>query len=269
MPAQDFYDIIPKCCGFVRQVGWRAVNRYSIKAIIKPSCLRACLKKAGFTLVELLTVIAIIGVLAAFTMPVLRGVARTTKIARARSEMEAIESALDNYKAQYGFYPPGNGAGPGAALVNQLYYELTGVTNVAQNSIPCYQTLDGGSIVGTTFYANLFYVGGAVNCCKNADEGVVQAKSFLHLKPNEIGSLPITNSFGGYAVNFVVTSLGGPDAAYEPMGFPGLNPFRYVAPGPTNNNANGYDLWIQLVVGGKTNLISNWSQAVIINSPLP
>jgi hypothetical protein len=35
------------------------------------------------------------------------------------------------------------------------------------------------------------------------------------------------------------------------------------------NNANGYDLWIQLVIGGKTNLISNWSQTVIINSPLP
>ncbi len=227
------------------------------------------LKKSGFTLVELLTVIAIIGVLAAFTMPVLRSVGRTTKIARARTEMVAIESALDNYKTRYGCYPPGSGNGGGAALVNQLYYELTGVTNVVMNAIPCYQTLDGGSIVGTTFYANLFHVGGVMNCCKNAGEDVAQAKSFLYLKPDQIGSLPITNSFGSYPVNFLVTSVGGPDAAYQPMGFPDLNPFRYLAPGPTNNNANGYDLWIQLVIGGKTNLVSNWSQTVIINSPLP
>jgi prepilin-type N-terminal cleavage/methylation domain-containing protein len=227
------------------------------------------LKKSGFTLVELLTVIAIIGVLAAFTMPVLRSVGRTTKIARAGAEMVAIESALDNYKSQYGFYPPGSGNGAAAAVVNQLYYELTGVTNVTLNSTPCYQTLDGGSIVGTGFFANLFHVGGVMNCCKNAGEEVTQAKSFLYLKPNQIGSLPITNSFGGYAVNLQVTSVGGPDAAYQPMGFPGLNPFRYLAPRPANNNANGYDLWIQLVIGGKTNLVSNWSQKVIINSPLP
>ena len=227
------------------------------------------MKKSGFTLVELLTVIAIIGVLAAFTVTVQRGVGRTTKISQARSEMVAIESALDNYKAQYGFYPQGSGNGASGALVNQLYYELTGVTNVTLNSMPCYQTLDGGSIVGTTFYANLFKVGGVANGSKNAGEEVAQARSFLYLKPNQIGSLPITNSFGGYAVNFLVTSLGGPDAAYQPMGFPGLNPFRYVAPGPTNYNANGYDLWIQLVINGKTNLISNWSQTVVINSPLP
>jgi hypothetical protein len=53
------------------------------------------------------------------------------------------------------------------------------------------------------------------------------------------------------------------------MGFAGLNPFRYVAPSPTNNNASSYDLWVQLLINGKTNLICNWNSLVEINSPLP
>jgi prepilin-type N-terminal cleavage/methylation domain-containing protein len=226
--------------------------------------------QSGFTLVELLTVIAIIGILVAFTMPVMKGVSRSEKISKVKAEMAQIEVELDNFKAHYGVYPPGNGTGSSGALMNQLYYELSGVTNLMINTPPCYQTLDGASSVGITFYNNLFHVGGVVNCSKGSGEDAAPAKSFFYdLKPNQIGALPITNSYGGYAVNFLVTSVGGPDANYNPLGFGGLNPFRYASPSPTNNNANGYDLWIQLVIGGKTNLICNWSQTVVLNSPMP
>ena len=227
--------------------------------------------RSSFTLIELLAVIAVMGVLVAFALPAVRGIQRSAKISTAKSEMQQIETALESYRAQYGFYPPGNGAGSSSALFNQLYYELSGVTNVTANSKPCYQTFFGGSIVGTAFYANMFNVGGIVNCSKaGGGEDTVPAKNFLYtLRPNQIGSLPITNGYGGYIVNFLVTSVGGPDANYQPMGFSGLNPFRYVAPSPTNNNANGYDLWIQLVFGGKTNLLCNWSTVVSFNRPLP
>jgi len=47
-----------------------------------------------------------------------------------------------------------------------------------------------------------------------------------------------------------------------------LNPWRYNSANPTNNPGS-YDLWIQLKIGGKTNLISNWSKQAQINSPLP
>ena len=57
------------------------------------------------------------------------------------------------------------------------------------------------------------------------------------------------------------------DDAYQPLKAPGLNPFRYVYPGV--NNPSSYDLWVQLVIGGKTNLVCNWSRQVQINSPLP
>lgn len=225
--------------------------------------------RSGFTLIELLTVIAIIGVLVAFTIPVLRSIQRRTKITVARAEMAGIETALENYKAQYGFYPPSNGAGSAGALNNQLYYELSGVTNVTRNSRPCYQVLHGSPVIGVQFYDHLFNVGGIVNCAKAGNEDAVQARTFLSIKPNQTGALPITNNYGGYIVNFFITSVGGPDANYQPMGFPGLNPFRYVAPSPANHNGNSYDLWIQLVIRGQTNLVCNWSKEVAINSPLP
>jgi len=63
--------------------------------------------------------------------------------------------------------------------------------------------------------------------------------------------------------------VGGPDASYMPLGpgTAGINPFRSVYPGI--NHPESYDLYVQLVISGKTNLICNWTKQVIINSPLP
>ena len=47
-----------------------------------------------------------------------------------------------------------------------------------------------------------------------------------------------------------------------------MNPWRYNSSSPTNNPGS-YDLWVQLSIGGKTNLICNWSKQVQINNPLP
>ena len=93
-----------------------------------------------------------------------------------------------------------------------------------------------------------------------------QAQNFLlGLKANRIGS--VTNA-GGVLISNLITSVRGPDATYMPLGrYPDVNPFRYIYPG--TNNPSSYDLWVQLVISGKTNLICNWNTKVIINSPLP
>jgi hypothetical protein len=185
-----------------------------------------------------------------------------------RAEMAQLETAIDRYKAAYGFYPPSN---PNNSGTNQLYYELTGTTNIipAPNP-PVYQSLDGSPPTLTAAQVlSAFGVGGFMNCSKpSGGEDSAVARNFLpDLKPKQICNF--TNSTTGVqGVNLLIGSVGGPDAQYQPLGLPDVNPWRYNSSSPTNNPGS-YDLWIQLAFGGKTNLICNWSKQVQINSPLP
>lgn len=214
----------------------------------------------AFSLIELLVVISIIGVIAGFTLVVLKPVKATQYKKVATAEMNHLETALENYKAKYGAYPPGNG---NSSVMPQLYYELSGTTLNGNGT--AFTTLDGSATITTNDVSTSYGVGGFVNCTKGGTEDGTTAQNFLPgLSVKEImGS--VTNN--GVATTILVTSVGGPDAAYKPLAKSGINPFRYVYPGV--NNPGGYDLWVQLVINGQTNLICNWSRQVQINSPLP
>jgi prepilin-type N-terminal cleavage/methylation domain-containing protein len=214
---------------------------------------------SAFTLIELLVVISIMAALAALLLPVVGAVKKHQYIYNAQAEMAKLETAIDRYKAAYGFYPPS----PTNSLVNQLYYELVGTTGDGTN----YTTLDGRSSLQATDVKNAFGVGGFMNCTKpNGDEGTSAAKNFLpDLKPSQLGT---TLAGGAVWVTNLITAAGGPDTTYQPLGQPGVNPWRYNSSNPTNNPGS-YDLWIQLRISGKTNLICNWSKSVRTDSPLP
>jgi hypothetical protein len=154
-------------------------------------------------------------------------------------------------------------------MFSPLFFELLGTTN----NNGTYQTLDGSASIrvsALTAPTTPLGVGGFVNCSKpGSGEDSRAAKNFLpSLNSNRYG-LNITNSAAD-PINPVVLllgSVGGPDSTYKPLGASGLNPWRYVSPGV--NNPNSYDLWIQLEIGGKANLVCNWSKEVQINNPLP
>jgi prepilin-type N-terminal cleavage/methylation domain-containing protein len=59
----------------------------------------------AFTLIELLTVIAIIAILAAITFGVIKGVNERAAIGQAKAELASLAQALESYKMQYGDYP--------------------------------------------------------------------------------------------------------------------------------------------------------------------
>lgn len=63
-------------------------------------------RRAGFTLVELLVVITIIGILIALLVPAISGVVRNANEASVISEINALGQALADFKAKYGEYPP-------------------------------------------------------------------------------------------------------------------------------------------------------------------
>ncbi len=62
-------------------------------------------KRAGFTLVEVMVVVVILGILAAIIVPKIMSRPEQARIVKAKQDILAIESALDLYKLDNGFYP--------------------------------------------------------------------------------------------------------------------------------------------------------------------
>jgi prepilin-type N-terminal cleavage/methylation domain-containing protein len=63
-------------------------------------------RHGGFSLVELMVVIAIIGVLVAMLVPAVNMVQRRAKNAKTKLGISNLANALENFKLEYGDYPP-------------------------------------------------------------------------------------------------------------------------------------------------------------------
>ena len=68
-------------------------------------CKRVNRRKAGFTLIEILLVVVIIGILAGIGIPALSGKSEQAKIAQGEANINAISSALAIYEMNNGAYP--------------------------------------------------------------------------------------------------------------------------------------------------------------------
>ena len=223
-------------------------------------------RRQAFTLIELIVVIAIIGLLAAMIIPVVGVVNRQKQIKTAQTQLQAMQLAIDSYKTKLGFYPPDNTNSP---AINQLYFELMGTTNNgagAANPPNIWGTMDGSAQIGTTplpsnpyNISQVFSVVGFANSSTRAhsDDAGSAATTFINnLTPNQIGLYdPAVPD-----VKLLVCSVAWPLEKTPPpvsKNAP-LNPWRYVSTHPTNNSGS-YDLWVDLVIAGKTNRVCNWS----------
>lgn len=63
----------------------------------------------GFTLVEMLTTLAVIGILVALLIPALNMVRGAAELARQRAQFHSIEIALEAFRTDFGDYPPSAG----------------------------------------------------------------------------------------------------------------------------------------------------------------
>lgn len=151
--------------------------------LARPPVREACLNirqaaNRAFTLIELLTVISIIAILASIAFGVMKGVKERAAISQAKTELASLAQALEAYKLQYGDYPQTGSAanateasasatdGPGI-----LFNALTGKrgplssTNVVTNGRAYLETTRfslqdtsaaGSPVAGATQVANAF-----------------------------------------------------------------------------------------------------------------
>jgi prepilin-type N-terminal cleavage/methylation domain-containing protein len=206
----------------------------------------------GFTLLELLIVITIIGLLTAMLMTAMGSADAKAKKALAATELGQLDSAIQDYKTRLGFYPPDN---PTNAAMAPLYFELRGTTNDGMT----YVTLDASAKISLADLNADFDRQGFANSSRHAhssDEAGAPMSFLNQLRFQQMGE-PI---HGQPQIKILVCSIGWPagDAA-APIPGTSLNPWRYVSSNPTHNTGS-YDLWVDLPIGKKIYRVSNWNK---------
>ncbi|MCE7885635.1 MAG: prepilin-type N-terminal cleavage/methylation domain-containing protein [Actinobacteria bacterium ATB1] len=103
--------------------------------------------ESGFTLVELLIVIVILGILTAVVVFSVGGLRSSGSVAACRAQEKTVQVALEAYNARMGSYPgfsgaPGNAADatPGTVAVNLTAAQATNLLNHLTNDVAALTT---------------------------------------------------------------------------------------------------------------------------------
>ena len=87
------------------------------------------MREKAFTLVELMIVVAILGILAAIVIPQIQGNTTLAKESTAKDTLRVWRSQIELYKMQHGGKAPGY-KGPLGATVTELTYQFSGTSDM-------------------------------------------------------------------------------------------------------------------------------------------
>ena len=190
----------------------------------------------AFSLIEMLVVISIIAVLAGLTVTGLKAYGGKKVRARVETELAAVQTAVEGYHAKKGFYPPDNAAKPAEST---LYYELVGTVPLADNS--GFETILAKEIITRANATTAFGVKAFMNSPDPED-----AKSYYgNLRPSQFSEATLN----GVKVKILGVSVKGPTGNFSPWHYNSSKPVH---------NPNGYDLWVEVLIGKETTVIGNW-----------
>jgi len=223
--------------------------------------------RRGFTLVELLVVIVIIGILAGLVVGLSGTASRKMRESRTRAELAAIETAIEAYKAKFGHYPPCNEDNP---ALNSLYYELTGA--LYSPALKTFRDPKSGVIMEVQAIKEHFGVEGFVNTARSESE----LKTFFEPNPKTVRHVSEEHDDDDEGHGHEVHHADEVHVLCAPVPWPlnrddhpvrhhgkvakGVNPWRYMTGKRVVNNIGRYDLWAEIVVGDEVLVISNWSK---------
>jgi prepilin-type N-terminal cleavage/methylation domain-containing protein len=190
---------------------------------------------ASFTLIELLTVMAIIAILAALVLAAGQGVWNKAARSRASGEIQAMSTALESYKTDNGIYPSSDGT---QLLTNTPYSAYDGTSsNYQTNSQILYQALSGQTNFNDVHAAGV--------------------KSYMPFKISQLGNYNAAAGTTGSGSTYIKDPWG---YSYGYSTGNGTTSYPY-------NGSNFFDLWstggvLQAQVSATASLtnawISNW-----------
>lgn len=205
----------------------------------------------AFTLIEMLVVIAIIGILATMVLTGVPGVAKRREMSRLRAELSELVTAIEEYKARYGSYPPDTDM----PTTNTLFYELGGVRLEAPGPlvpIYTYYSMVDESAITAPIFTNAFRFDGVMNV--SSRQAGVTAKRFKDFKSSQFTRM--TN--GTIVFNILSTGLKG-NVTGNSITNQGrvVVPWQYVA-NKAVHNPGKYDLFVTFRSGTEVITIGNW-----------